>query len=117
VTLELGGKSPAIVDPDFPLKTAAKRLMWLKMLNAGQICTNVDYLFLPEGKEQEFATHAARLVGERYPDLNGQDTPDRRPASADRAAATLEDAARKGDGQLRPASGPTRRMCSRGTCC
>src|SRR5207344_1764488 len=60
VTLELGGKCPAIVGPDFPIKTAAERLIWLKLLNAGQICTNVDYLFLPEGKEQEFATHAAR---------------------------------------------------------
>ena len=97
VTLELGGKSPAIVGPDFPIKTAAERLIWLKLLNAGQICTNVDYLFLPEGKEQEFATHAARLVGERYPDLNGQDYTsiiDQR--SFDRLQATLEDARAKG---------------------
>jgi coniferyl-aldehyde dehydrogenase len=73
VTLELGGKSPAVVGPDFPIKTAAERLMWLKMLNAGQICTNVDYLFLPEGKSEEFVAHAKRLVAARYPDINGPD--------------------------------------------
>jgi hypothetical protein len=48
VTLELGGKSPAIVAPDFAIETAAERIIWVKMLNAGQICTNVDYVFLPE---------------------------------------------------------------------
>jgi len=47
VTLELGGKSPTIVAPDYPLAKAAERILWVKMLNAGQICTNVDYLFLP----------------------------------------------------------------------
>ncbi|HOM11935.1 MAG TPA: aldehyde dehydrogenase family protein, partial [Rubrivivax sp.] len=57
VTLELGGKSPAVVGPDFPLKTAAERIMWVKMFNAGQICTNIDSLFLPEGKVAEFADH------------------------------------------------------------
>lgn len=69
VTLELGGKSPAIVAPDYPLQKAAERIMWVKMLNAGQICTNVDYLFLPEGQEQAFITHAQRIVTQRYPDL------------------------------------------------
>jgi coniferyl-aldehyde dehydrogenase len=73
VTLELGGKSPAIVGPDFPIKTAAERVMWLKMLNAGQICTNIDYLFLPEGRSEEFVGHAKRLLAQRYPDINGRD--------------------------------------------
>lgn len=73
VTLELGGKSPAIIGPDFPIKTAAERVLWLKLLNAGQICTTVDYLFLPEGRTDEFAAHAKRLVAQRYPDLNGND--------------------------------------------
>ena len=73
VTLELGGKSPAIVGPDFSIETAAERIMWVKMLNAGQICTNVDYVFLPEGAETEFVQHCKRLVAARYPDLNGAD--------------------------------------------
>ncbi|MBU6207212.1 MAG: aldehyde dehydrogenase family protein, partial [Alphaproteobacteria bacterium] len=58
VTLELGGKSPAVVAPDYPMKAAANRIMWAKMLNAGQICTNVDYLFLPEGKIDAFIAEA-----------------------------------------------------------
>ncbi|MEZ5662295.1 MAG: coniferyl aldehyde dehydrogenase [Burkholderiaceae bacterium] len=73
VTLELGGKSPAVVGPDFSIKTAAERIMWLKLLNAGQICTTIDYLFLPEGKVDEFVSHARRLVADRYPDINGAD--------------------------------------------
>ncbi len=73
VTLELGGKSPAIVGPDYPIKTAAERIIWAKMLNAGQICMTIDYAFLPRGSETEFVSHAKRLVAERYPDLNGPD--------------------------------------------
>ena len=38
VTLELGGKSPAIVAPDFPIGTAAERILWAKSLNAGIFC-------------------------------------------------------------------------------
>ena len=97
VTLELGGKAPAIVGPDFPIKTAAERLMWLKLLNAGQICLNVDYLFLPEGRVDEFAQHAKRLVAQRYPDVNGPDYSsiiDER--SYQRLLAALEDARAKG---------------------
>ncbi|SMB22772.1 putative coniferyl aldehyde dehydrogenase [Sterolibacterium denitrificans] len=73
VTLELGGKSPAVVAPDFPLKTAAERILWVKLLNAGQICTTVDYLFLPAGKVDEFIAQAQRLVAARYPDLDSPD--------------------------------------------
>jgi coniferyl-aldehyde dehydrogenase len=97
VTLELGGKAPAIVAPDFPTKTAAERILWVKMFNAGQICTNVDYVFLPAGTEPEFATHCKRLFAERYPDINGPDytsiIDDR---SFVRLQATLEDARAKG---------------------
>eukprot|EP00003_Mantamonas_plastica_P017319 TRINITY_DN2879_c0_g1_i1.p1 TRINITY_DN2879_c0_g1~~TRINITY_DN2879_c0_g1_i1.p1 ORF type:complete len:481 (-),score=56.20 TRINITY_DN2879_c0_g1_i1:977-2419(-) len=73
VTLELGGKSPAIVADDFPIETAAERLMYWKLLNAGQICTTVDYLFLPEDKVDTFVEHAQRLVSQRYPDLQSPD--------------------------------------------
>jgi coniferyl-aldehyde dehydrogenase len=73
VTLELGGKAPAIVGADFPIETAAERIMWVKMFNAGQVCLNVDYLFLPEGRVDEFVAHAGRLLARRYPDLNGPD--------------------------------------------
>jgi coniferyl-aldehyde dehydrogenase len=97
VTLELGGKSPAVVGTDFPIKTAAERVMWLKLLNAGQICTNIDYLFLPEGRSDDFVADAMRLVAQRYPDINGPDYTsiiDER--SYQRLQATLEDARAKG---------------------
>lgn len=43
VTLELSGKSPAVVAPGYPVRTAVDRIMRVKVRNAGQICTNVDY--------------------------------------------------------------------------
>ena len=97
VTLELGGKSPAIVAADYPLQKAAERILWVKMLNAGQICTNVDYLFLPEGQEQAFITHAQRIVAQRYPDLlNGDYTAVIDQRQYDRLQAMLQDAIAQG---------------------
>ncbi len=73
VTLELGGKSPAIVCEDFPLRTAAERLLYVKYLNAGQICTTVDHVYLPQRRIKEFLRLAQEIVPKRYPKL---DTPD-----------------------------------------
>ena len=53
VTLELGGKSPALIDKNCDLKKAAKRIAWGKFINAGQTCIAPDYvLLLPEHKEE-----------------------------------------------------------------
>ena len=46
VTLELGGKSPCIIDEDANLKLSAKRIVWGKLLNAGQTCVAPDYLMV-----------------------------------------------------------------------
>ena len=73
VTLELGGKSPAVIAPDYPIAKAVERILWVKMFNAGQICTNVDYLFVPEGQVDEVVRHARRISNARYPDLNNGD--------------------------------------------
>ncbi|MCK5823150.1 MAG: aldehyde dehydrogenase [Bacteroidales bacterium] len=54
VTLELGGKSPVIVDKDANLDKAAKRIIWGKLLNAGQTCIAPDYLFVHEQVKTEF---------------------------------------------------------------
>ncbi len=97
VTLELGGKSPAIVAPDFPVKTAAERILWAKTFNAGQVCLAVDHVFLPRGAEGAFVAHCKRLFARRYPDINGPDFTsiiDQR--SYDRLNAALEDARAKG---------------------
>lgn len=97
VTLELGGKSPAVVADDFPIETAAERLMYWKLINAGQICTTVDYLFLPESRVAPFVEKASELVRQRYPDLQGNDyTSIIDNASYQRLWATVEDARQKG---------------------
>ncbi|SEA30661.1 coniferyl aldehyde dehydrogenase [Microbulbifer marinus] len=97
VTLELGGKSPAIVAPDFPLETAAERVMFWKLMNAGQICTTVDYLFLPEQRVEAFVDKARQLVQKRYPDLQGRDyTSVIDDTSYRRLWASLDDARAKG---------------------
>ena len=54
VTLELGGKSPAIVAADTNLKQAAKRITWAKFLNAGQTCLAPDYVLVDEKVKDEF---------------------------------------------------------------
>jgi coniferyl-aldehyde dehydrogenase len=97
VTLELGGKSPCVIAPDYSITTAAERIMWAKMLNAGQICTNVDYLFVPEGKVDEFVAQAKRICNARHPNINNGDYTaviDQR--SYDRLQAALADAKSKG---------------------
>jgi coniferyl-aldehyde dehydrogenase len=67
------------------------------MFNAGQICTNVDYIFLPKGAEIEFSDHCKRLFAKRFPDINGPDytsiIDDR---SFTRLQGALEDARAKG---------------------
>jgi aldehyde dehydrogenase (NAD+) len=54
VTLELGGKSPAIVTKSCNLKTTAKRLVWAKFLNAGQTCIAPDYVFVEQSIKEAF---------------------------------------------------------------
>jgi coniferyl-aldehyde dehydrogenase len=73
VTLELGGKSPALVCEDFPLRSAAERILFVKLMNAGQICTTVDYLWLPRRSLAQFVEYARRIVPARYPDIASAD--------------------------------------------
>ena len=54
VTLELGGKSPVIVDDDADMQAATTRIMRGKTMNAGQICLAPDYVMVPKGKSEEF---------------------------------------------------------------
>jgi coniferyl-aldehyde dehydrogenase len=61
VTLELGGKSPAIVDRSADLGEAAERIAYGKLLNAGQTCIAPDYALVPEASVQDFAE---RLQGQ-----------------------------------------------------
>ncbi|WP_223531721.1 MULTISPECIES: coniferyl aldehyde dehydrogenase [unclassified Pseudomonas] len=67
VTLELGGKSPTLVAPGYSLQRAAETILWGKCLNSGQTCVAPDYLFLPEGSEQQFIEQARSAVARYYP--------------------------------------------------
>jgi len=68
VTLELGGKSPCIVDADVDLEVAARRIAWGKFLNAGQTCVAPDYLLVHEDREAELVAALERTVREFYGD-------------------------------------------------
>lgn len=71
VTLELGGKSPAIIAPDANLAHAARRILYGKLLNAGQTCIAPDYVLIPEGQQAAFITAARNIVATHYPELAG----------------------------------------------
>ena len=74
VTLELGGKSPAIVSQDVPLKDAAERIAFGKTLNAGQTCVAPDYVLVPEDRVGSFVEAYRQAVRGFYPTL--VDNPD-----------------------------------------
>lgn len=71
VTLELGGKSPAIIGEGADFAHAVERILVGKCLNAGQTCIAPDYVLLPEGREADFIDVARRVVADCYPDLAG----------------------------------------------
>jgi len=74
VTLELGGKSPALVAPSADLDRAADRIANGKLFNAGQTCVAPDYVMLPEGQRDAFVHAFRAAVAKRYPRL--ADNPD-----------------------------------------
>lgn len=69
VTLELGGKSPALIHPDYPLERAAERILTGKLYNAGQTCVAPDYLLIAKTQLDEFLRVAPRIIGNMYPKL------------------------------------------------
>jgi coniferyl-aldehyde dehydrogenase len=74
VTLELGGKSPAILDPSCDLDAAAASIAYGKLLNAGQTCIAPDYLLVPKGQAGKVAAKLATAIARLYPSL--RDNPD-----------------------------------------
>lgn len=61
-TLELGGKSPAIIDGTGNMKTTVKRLLWAKFMNAGQTCVSPDYVLLKDGLQDEFVEVSRAVI-------------------------------------------------------
>lgn len=69
LTLELGGKSPVIIDDSAELAVAAPRIAFGKLLNAGQTCIAPDYLLVPRGQGKAVAEALKREVARMYPAL------------------------------------------------
>ena len=72
-TLELGGKSPTIISSDANLSLAAKRIMFVKTLNAGQICLSPDYVLIKRGQEDALVEELKKVFNEFYPESNAND--------------------------------------------
>ncbi|TFY56737.1 hypothetical protein EVG20_g8816 [Dentipellis fragilis] len=72
VSTELGGKSPAVIDPNCDLKTSAKRLIWGKMSNSGQTCVAPDYVLVPKAFEAQFAQALKEVLYDFYPEGAGK---------------------------------------------
>ena len=66
VTLELGGKSPAVVDDSADLATTAKRLVWGKFVNAGQTCIAPDYILVSKRRERALVEALCGAIAEAY---------------------------------------------------
>jgi coniferyl-aldehyde dehydrogenase len=104
VTLELGGKSPTIIDKNVDLKLAAARIANGKLINAGQTCVAPDYVLMPQNKIDRFSDALIKQAEAFYPTFAGN--PDYTSIIADshyaRLQGLLEDAEKKG-AQLRTA--------------
>jgi coniferyl-aldehyde dehydrogenase len=105
VTLELGGKSPAIVDRSADLAEAAQRIAYAKLLNAGQTCIAPDYALVPQASVQDFADRVQANMRTMFGTDPGNN--DYTSVVSDRHYARLEalvaDAAAKGARIMQPA--------------
>lgn len=66
VTLELGGKSPAVVHKDADIKTAARRIAWGKFMNAGQTCIAPDFVLVHRQEKDELMKHLKKAIRKYY---------------------------------------------------
>ncbi len=93
VTLELGGKSPAILDVSCNVAVAAQRIALGKLLNAGQTCVAPDYLLVPTGTAENVASHLERAITKLYPNLTAN--PDYTAIISERHRARLAEMVRE----------------------
>ncbi len=85
VILELGGKSPVVIDPSADLKLAAESIIAGKLLNGGQTCVAPDYVLYPRELQKEFIGHLRTAALKLYPDLR-----DYTSISSDKATQRLQ---------------------------
>ncbi|PHR62432.1 MAG: coniferyl-aldehyde dehydrogenase [Robiginitomaculum sp.] len=69
VTLELGGKSPTIIDENYPMKTAVEKIVSGKLFNSGQTCIAPDYVLVPKKREADFIKTYTKTVKRFYPTI------------------------------------------------
>lgn len=98
VTLELGGKNPAVVDPDADIDKAAKLMADARMVNGGQVCLCPDYVFVPEGKVNEFTEKVLANWRKKFPTIvtNGDYTSSVNAKNFDRIVGLIDDAVELG---------------------
>lgn len=89
LTLELGGKSPVLVAPDYPIEHAAERIAAGKCFNGGQTCVAPDYVLVPRARRDEFVRAWLASVRRRYPTLAAN--PDYTAVANARQAARLRE--------------------------
>ncbi|MDB4944426.1 MAG: Aldehyde dehydrogenase [Labilithrix sp.] len=88
VTLELGGKSPAIVGESYSIAQAAQKIMMGKCFNAGQTCIAPDYVLVPKGRADAFVEECRTAFASMYPTI--QNNPDYTAIINDRHYQRLE---------------------------
>ncbi|MET0248673.1 MAG: aldehyde dehydrogenase family protein [Sphingobium sp.] len=66
VTLELGGKCPAILDDDYPIADAAAKIVGARFLNAGQLCLSVDHVWVPKAREAELVATLGAVIDQMF---------------------------------------------------
>ena len=97
VTLELGGKSPAIIAPDVEVEFAVERMLYGKSLNAGQTCVAPDYVLCPEEKLEALVETLKSKFNQLYPNVgNGDYTSVVNDDQYQRIQSWLQDATEKG---------------------
>ena len=96
VTLELGGKSPCVVDTEIDLKETAKRITWGKFLNAGQTCIAPDYLLVNREIKADLVTEIKQCI-EKFYGTNPAESPDFARIISDRQFNRLESLLQDGD--------------------
>jgi len=98
VTLELGGKSPTIIDDKVPLADVMNRIVFGKTMNAGQTCTAPDYILCPANRLDEVIEHYTKTFSAMFPTLkdNGDYTSIVNDRQFQRLQACLDDARSKG---------------------
>jgi len=90
VTLELGGKSPTIIDETSDIPTAVDTIVWGKCVNAGQTCIAPDHIYIHESVKEEFVKRAGEVLRARF-----GATPEKQSESADLAHAVTDRHARR----------------------